>query len=33
LVVRWARDWDGLIEHVETTLAHSLDACARDRGQ
>jgi hypothetical protein len=33
LAARWACDFDGLIAHVESTLAHSLDACARDRGQ
>lgn len=32
VVARWAPDFDGLIEHVEHTLAGSLDACARDRG-
>jgi len=33
LVARWAADFDGLITHAESTLAGSLDACARDAGQ
>jgi hypothetical protein len=33
MFARWAGDFDGLITHVESRLAGSLDACARDRGQ
>jgi hypothetical protein len=32
LVRFWAPDFDGLMHHVESMIADSLDACARDRG-